>query len=82
MLGASGYKIKWNNSHMRRKNKPEGLFDEIMAENFSNLGKETVIQTQEALRVLNRMSPKRNTLRHITVKMVKVKDKQRLLKSA
>lgn len=43
MLGASGYKIKWNNSHMRRKNKPEGLFDEIMAENFSNLGKETVI---------------------------------------
>ena len=52
-----------------------------MAENSSNLGKETVTQTQEALRVLNRMNPKTNTLRHIMVKMLKVKDKQRLLKA-
>lgn len=52
-----------------------------MAEN-SNLGKETNIQVQEAQKVLNKMNPKRNPWRHIIIKMVKVKDKERILKAA
>ena len=52
-----------------------------MAENFPNLKKETNIQTQEAERVPNMMNPNRPMLRHIIIKMVKVKD-ERILKAA
>ena len=54
----------------------------MTGENFPNLGKEKDIQVQEAQKVPNRMNPKRNTLRHIIIKMVKVKDKERILKAA
>ena len=47
----------------------------MTGENFPNLGKEKDIQVQEAQKVPNRMNPKRNTLRHIIIKMVKVKDR-------
>ena len=53
-----------------------------MAENFPSLGKETDIQLQEAQKVPNKMNLKRTTPRHIIIKMVKVKDKERLLKAA
>ena len=53
-----------------------------MAENFPNLGKETDIQVPEAQRVLKKMNPKRHIRRHIIIKMVKVKDKERILKAA
>ena len=43
----------------------ENLFEEIMATNFSNLGKETDIQFQEAQRVPKTTNPKRPTPRHI-----------------
>jgi len=46
-------------------------FEQIMAENFHNLGKETDVQVQEAQRVLNKMNPKRATPRHIIIKMSK-----------
>ena len=39
----------------------ENVFEEIMAENFPNLKKETDIQIQEAWRVPNKMNPKRPT---------------------
>ena len=44
--------------------------------------KEIDIQVQEAQRVPNKMDPKRTTPRHIKIKMLKVKDKQRILKAA
>ena len=50
-----------------------------MAESIPNLKKETSIQVQEAQRVPNRMNPNISTLRHIIIKMAKVKD--RILKS-
>ena len=50
-----------------------------MKENFPNLLKEIDIQVQEAQRVLNKMDTKRPTPRHIIIKMLKVKDKERLL---
>ena len=52
-----------------------------MAQNFPNLKKETDIQIQEAQMTPNRMNPNRSTLRHIIIKMAKVKDKERILKS-
>ena len=51
-----------------------------MAVNFPNLKKETDIQIQEAQRVLNKINPKRPILRHIIIKMAKVKE--RILKAA
>ena len=54
---------------------PEKIFEEIIAENFPNMGKEIVNQVQEAQRVPGRINPKRNTPRHIAIKVTKTKDK-------
>ena len=56
----------------------ENLFEEIMTENFPKLVKEKDMQVQEVQRVPNKMSPKRTTPRHITSKMAKLKDKDRI----
>ena len=50
--------------------------------NLPNLVKEIDIPVQEAQRVPNKLNPKRNTPRHIRIKMPKVKDKERILKAA
>ena len=60
----------------KRKKGEENLFEEIMAEKFPNLGKETDSQIQEAQRISNKGNQKRPTPRHIIVKMSKVKDKR------
>ena len=54
------------------------LVEKIMKENFLNLVKEIDIQIQEAERVPNKVDLKRTTLRHIIIKMSKVKDKEDL----
>ena len=58
----------------------ENLFEQIMKENFPNLVKE--IEVQEAQRVPKKLDPKRNTPRHIIIKLPKIKDKDRILKEA
>ena len=58
------------------------VFDNILAENFPNLKKETDIQVQEEQKVPNKMKPNRPTLRHIKIKMAKVKGMERILKAA
>ena len=55
---------------------------EITVENFPNMGKEIAIQVQEAQRVPYRINPRRNTPRHIVIKLAKIKDKEKLLKAA
>ena len=45
------------------------------------MGKETVTQVQEAQRVPGRINPRRNTLRHIVIKLTKIKDKEKILKA-
>ena len=47
-----------------------------MKENFLNLEEEIDIQVHEAQRVPNKMDAKRNTPRHIIIKMLKVKIKR------
>ena len=40
------------------------IFEELIAENFSNMRKEVVSQVQEAQKVPGRINPRRNTPRH------------------
>ena len=81
--------IKRNNIHIigvpegeERVKGPEKIFEEIIVENFPNMGKEIATQVQEAQRVPYRINPRRNTPRHIAIKLAKVKDKEKLLKAA
>ena len=61
----------------------ENLFKQIMKEKFPNLVKETDFQeVQEAKRIPKKLDPKRNTPRHIIIKLPKIKDKERILKAA
>ena len=61
----------------------ESLFEQIMKENFPNLAKEIDFQeVQEAQRVPKKLDPRRNTSRHIIIKLSKIKDKERILKAA
>ena len=58
----------------KQKNKGyEKIFEEIMVENFPNIGKEIVNQVQESQRVPYRINPRRNTPRHILIQLTKTK---------
>ena len=58
----------------------ENLFDEIMMKNFPNLVKEKVPQVHEAQRNPNKLDPKRSTPRNLIIKMIRLKDRYRILK--
>ena len=60
----------------------EKIFEEIIVENFPNMEKEIVNQVQQAQRVPYRINPRRNTPRHILIKLKKTKHKERRLKAA
>ena len=54
-----------------------------MKEKCPNLAKEIDFQeVQEAQRVQKKLDPKRNTPRHIIIKLPKIKDKKKILKAA
>ena len=60
----------------------ENLSEKIMR-NFPNLAKEIDFQeVQEAQRVPKKLDPKKNTLRHSTITLAKIKEKDRNLKSS
>ena len=65
-----------------REKGPEKVFEEIIVENFLNMGKEIATQVQEVQRVPYRINPRKNTPRHIVIKLPKIKDKEKLLKAA
>ena len=78
--------IKCTNIHIigvpegeERERGLEKIFEDMTAENFPNVGK--VNQVQKAHRVPGRINPRRNTLRHIVIKMMKIKDKDKILKA-
>ena len=61
----------------------ENLFEQIMKDNFSNLAKKIDFQeVQEAQKVPKILDPRKNTPRHIIVKLPKIKDKERIFKSS
>ena len=67
--------IKCTNIHIigvsgeEREKGYEKISEEIITENFPNMGKETVNQVQEVQRVPGRINPRRNMPRHIVIKM-------------
>ena len=64
-----------------KKKGSEKIFEEIIVKNFPNMGMEIVNQVQEAQRVPYRINPKRNMLRHILIKLSKIKYKEKILKA-
>ena len=69
----------------RRRREREGtekIFQEIIAENFPNMGKEPLTQIQQAQRVSYKINPRRNTPRHVLIKVTKIKGKEKILKAA
>ena len=76
--------LTYGGPRKRREKGVEIIFDEIMAEHFLNMKKETDIQVQEsgALRVSNKINLKRAIPWHIIIKLVKFKNKERILKAA
>ena len=65
-----------------KKKGSEKIFEEIIVENSPNMGKEIVNQVQEAQSVPYRINPKRNTSRHVLIKLSNTKYKEKILKAA
>ena len=65
-----------------RKKNHEKILEEIIVENFPKMGTEIITQVQETQRVPNRINPRRNTPRHILIKLTKIKHKEQILKAA
>ena len=54
-----------------------------MKENFPNLVKEIDFQeVQEAQRIPEKLDPRRNTPRHIIIRLPKIKNKERILEAS
>ena len=64
-----------------KKKGPEKIFEEIIVENFPNMGKEIAIQIQEVQRVPYRINPRRNTPRHIVIEWQKLKRQRKIIES-
>ena len=66
----------------KKKKGTEKIFEEIIVENYPNMGKEIVNQVLEAKTVPYRINPRRNTPRHILIKLSEIKYKENILKAA
>ena len=81
--------MRWNNSHITGapeeeewEKGAEGLFEQLIAETFPHLGKETGIQVLAAQRIPFQINKTRSTPRHVIAKPENYKDKERILKAA
>ena len=73
-----------HNRGPRRRREREStweIFEEIIVDNFPTMWKEVATQVQEAQRDPGRRNPSRNPLRHIVIKLTKIKDKAKLFKA-
>uniref|UniRef100_A0A9L0R2Q2 LINE-1 retrotransposable element ORF1 protein n=1 Tax=Equus caballus TaxID=9796 RepID=A0A9L0R2Q2_HORSE len=68
--------------NVEKENGAESVLNEIIEENFPNLGIEGEMCVEEALRSPRFVNVKRPTARHIEVQMAKMNDKERMLKAA
>jgi len=60
----------------------EKIFEDIIFESFPNMRKKIVNQVQELQRVPYRIKSRGNTLRHILVKLPKIKHTEKILQAA
>ena len=67
---------------VERKRGLEGIFEQIVAENFPNLGKETNIQVKEPKRTPPKINKNRSTPQHIIVKLANLTAKEAVLRAA
>ena len=65
-----------------KKKGHEKILEEIIAENFPKMGKEIAAQVQDTQSVSYRINSRWNTPRHILIKLMKIKHKEQILKSA
>ena len=65
-----------------KKKGHEKLLEEIIVENFPEMGKKIATQVQEIQRVPNRINPRWSTPGHILIKLTKIKHKEQILKEA
>ena len=79
--------IECNNIHIivvavgeEREKGPEKIFEDIIAENFPNMGTKTVIQVRECREYHTGLTLRRNTPRLIEIKLTKIKDKEKIWK--
>ena len=70
------------NSRRIREKGAEAVLEQIIAENFPDLGKETGIEIQEAQITPFRRNLNQSSAQYIIVKLAKYKDKERILKAA
>ena len=81
MLNAPTFK-SYESQKKKTKRKTMRKYLKIIVENFPKTGKEIITQVRETQRVPNRINPRRNTPRHILIKLTKVKHKEQILKAA
>ena len=81
-IKCTNIQIIWVPEEEEKKKGYEKIFEEIIVENFPNVEKEIVNQVQDAQRVPYRINPRRNTPKHILIKLTKTKHKERILKAA
>ena len=81
--------IKWNNictigipEEEEREKRAEGVLEQIIAENFPDLGNEKGIEIQEAQRTPFRCNLNQSSARYIIMTLAKYKDKEKILKAA
>ena len=66
----------------KRDRGPKSIFEQIIAENFPNLGREIGIQIQEIERFPPKINKNCSTPQHLIVKLPNSKDKEKILKAA
>ena len=60
----------------------EGIFEQILADNFPNLGKEIGTQVQEIQRTPLQTNKNISTPQYVIVKLANLRDKEEILKAA
>lgn len=68
-------------SELQKEREDKRAFEEIVAENSHNMAKHIQSQIQEAEKS-NKKNPKKSTPRHITIKLLKTKNKEKILQAA
>ena len=88
-LGDFGDNIKRTNIRIigvseeeEKKKGIDKIVEEILVENVPHMGKDIVNQVREAQRVRYSINPRRNTPRHILIKLTKSKFKDKILKAS
>ena len=80
IMGVPGEKQQQQQTNKKKGH--EKILKELLFENFPKMGKEIATQLQETQRVPNRINPRRNTPRHILIKLMKIKHKEQILTAA